>query len=191
MGRVDTVVLDKTGTVTEGKPRVTDLLCAGGMTEDTLLSAAASLEKAFRAPAGRGHCGRGGKSAVLVLRPVSGFAAVAGGGVTARAEGTLLLAGNEAFMETSGVAVSEEMKSGAARLAEDGKTPLFIAAGTSLLGVIAVADVVKGGQRRRHCRPCGRWAATWCCSPATTSARRTPLPGRWASAGSSPGAATG
>ena len=63
--------------------------------------------------------------------------------VTARAEGIVLLAGNEAFMETSGVAVSEEMKSGAARLAEDGKTPLFIAAGTSLLGVIAVADVVK------------------------------------------------
>ena len=79
----------------------------------------------------------------LVLRPVSDFTAVAGGGVAARAEGTLLLAGNEAFMETSGVAVSEEMKSGAARLAEDGKTPLFIAAGTSLLGVIAVADVVK------------------------------------------------
>ena len=142
MGRVDTVVLDKTGTVTEGKPRVTDLLCAGGMTEDTLLSAAASLEKPSEHPLAGAIVAEAEKRG-LVLRPVSGFAAVAGGGVTARAEGIVLLAGNEAFMETSGVAVGEEMKSGAARLAEDGKTPLFIAAGTSLLGVIAVADVVK------------------------------------------------
>ena len=142
MGRVDTVVLDKTGTVTEGKPRVTDLLCAGGMTEDTLLSAAASLEKPSEHPLAGAIVAEAEKRG-LVLRPVSGFTAVAGGGVTARAEGIVLLAGNEAFMETSGVAVSEEMKSGAARLAEDGKTPLFIAAGTSLLGVIAVADVVK------------------------------------------------
>ena len=142
MGRVDTVVLDKTGTVTEGKPRVTDLLCAGGMTEDTLLSAAASLEKPSEHPLAGAIVAEAEKRG-LVLRPVSDFAAVAGGGVTARAEGIVLLAGNEAFMETSGVAVSEEMKSGAARLAEDGKTPLFIAAGTSLLGVIAVADVVK------------------------------------------------
>ena len=142
MGRVDTVVLDKTGTVTEGKPRVTDLLCAGGMTEDTLLSAAASLEKPSEHPLAGAIVAEAEKRA-LILRPVSDFTAVAGGGVAARAEDTLLLAGNEAFMETSGVAVSEEMKSGAARLAEDGKTPLFIAAGTSLLGVIAVADVVK------------------------------------------------
>ena len=142
MGRVDTVVLDKTGTVTEGKPRVTDLLCAGGMTEDTLLSAAASLEKPSEHPLAGAIVAEAEKRG-LVLRPVSDFAAVAGGGVAARAEGIVLLAGNEAFMETSGVAVSEEMKSGAARLAEDGKTPLFIAAGTSLLGVIAVADVVK------------------------------------------------
>ena len=142
MGRMDTVVLDKTGTVTEGKPRVTDLLCAGGMTENTLLSAAASLEKPSEHPLAGAIVAEAEKRG-LALRPVSGFAAVAGGGVTARAEGIVLLAGNEAFMETSGVAVGEEMKSGAARLAEDGKTPLFIAAGTSLLGVIAVADVVK------------------------------------------------
>ena len=142
MGRVDAVVLDKTGTVTEGKPRVTDVLCAGGMDEDTLLSAAASLEKPSEHPLAGAIVAEAEKRG-LALRPVSDFAAVAGGGVAARAEGTLLLAGNEAFMETSGVAVSEEMKSGAARLAEDGKTPLFIAAGTSLLGVIAVADVVK------------------------------------------------
>ena len=142
MGRVDAVVLDKTGTVTEGKPRVTDVLCADGMDEDTLLSAAASLEKPSEHPLAGAIVAEAEKRG-LVLRPVSDFAAVAGGGVAARAEGTLLLAGNEAFMETSGVAVSEEMKSGAARLAEDGKTPLFIAAGTSLLGVIAVADVVK------------------------------------------------
>ena len=147
MGRVDTVVLDKTGTVTEGKPRVTDVLCAGGMDEDTLLSAAASLEKPSEHPLAGAIVAEAEKRG-LALRPVSDFTAVAGGGVTARAEGIVLLAGNEAFMETSGVAVSEEMKSGAARLAEDGKTPLFIAAGTSLMGVIAVdkARVVQGLQ---------------------------------------------
>ena len=85
MGRVDTVVLDKTGTVTEGKPRVTDLLCAGGMTEDTLLSAAASLEKPSEHPLAGAIVAEAEKRG-LVLRPVSGFAAVAGGGVTARAE---------------------------------------------------------------------------------------------------------
>ena len=109
MGRVDAVVLDKTGTVTEGKPRVTDVLCAGGMDEDTLLSAAASLEKPSEHPLAGAIVAEAEKRG-LALRPVSDFAAVAGGGVAARAEGTLLLAGNEAFMETSGVAVSEEMK---------------------------------------------------------------------------------
>ena len=142
MGRVDTVVLDKTGTVTEGKPRVTDLLCAGGMTEDTLLSAAASLEKlpSTRWP---GPSWPRRKSAVWSCGRCPTLPPWPAAVLPPGRKRTLLLAGNEAFMETSGVAVSEEMKSGAARLAEDGKTPLFIAAGTSLLGVIAVADVVK------------------------------------------------
>ena len=142
MGRIDTVVLDKTGTVTEGKPRVTDVLCAENMDESTLLAAAASLEKPSEHPLAAAIVEEAQQRA-LPLQPVTAFSAVAGGGVTAKAENVVLLAGNERFMDDSGVAVSDTMRSAAARLAEDGKTPLFIAGNGALLGVIAVADVVK------------------------------------------------
>ena len=142
MGRVDTVVLDKTGTVTEGKPRVTDVLCAAGMDESALLSAAASLEKPSEHPLA-GAIVAEAETRRLTLHPASDFSAVAGGGVTASVAGVKLLAGNEAFMEQSGVAVSAELHSAAAQLAEDGKTPLFVAGNGALLGVVAVADVVK------------------------------------------------
>ena len=142
MGRIDTVVLDKTGTVTEGKPRVTDVLCAENMDESTLLAAAASLEKPSEHPLAAAIVEEAQQRA-LPLQPVTAFSAVAGGGVTAKAENVTLLAGNERFMDDSGVAVSEAMRSAAAKLAEDGKTPLFIAGSGALLGVIAVADVVK------------------------------------------------
>ena len=142
MGRIDTVVLDKTGTVTEGKPRVTDVLCAENMDESTLLSAAASLEKPSEHPLAAAIVEEALRRE-LPLQPVTAFSAVAGGGVTAKAENVVLLAGNERFMDDSGVAVSDTMRSAAASLAEDGKTPLFIAGNGALLGVIAVADVVK------------------------------------------------
>ena len=142
MGRINTVVLDKTGTVTEGKPRVTDVLCAENMDESTLLAAAASLEKPSEHPLAAAIVEEAQQRA-LPLQPVTAFSAVAGGGVTAKAENVVLLAGNERFMDDSGVAVSDTMRSAAARLAEDGKTPLFIAGNGALLGVIAVADVVK------------------------------------------------
>ncbi len=142
MGRVDTVVLDKTGTVTEGKPRVTDVLCAAGMDESALLSAAASLEKPSEHPLA-GAIVAEAETRKLTLHPASDFSAVAGGGVTASVVGVKLLAGNEAFMAQSGVAVSAELHSAAAQLAEDGKTPLFVAGNGALLGVVAVADVVK------------------------------------------------
>ena len=142
MGRIDTVVLDKTGTVTEGKPRVTDVLCAESMDESTLLAAAASLEKPSEHPLAAAIVEEAQQRA-LPLQPVTAFSAVAGGGVTAKAENVVLLAGNERFMDDSGVAVSDTMRSAAAKLAEDGKTPLFIAGNGALLGVIAVADVVK------------------------------------------------
>lgn len=142
MGRVDTVVLDKTGTVTEGKPRVTDVLCAAGMDESALLSAAASLEKPSEHPLA-GAIVAEAETRKLTLHPASDFSSVAGGGVTASVAGVKLLAGNEAFMAQSGVAVSAELHSAAAQLAEDGKTPLLVAGNGALLGVVAVADVVK------------------------------------------------
>ena len=141
MGRIDTVVLDKTGTVTEGKPQVTDLLCAPGVDEDTLLTAAASLEKMSEHPLA-GAIVAEAEQRRLTLRPVTDFTAVAGGGVTAKAEGVTVCAGNAGYM----AAVSVDVSAAAAQaeaLAADGKTPLYIAAGGRLLGVIAVADVVK------------------------------------------------
>ena len=141
MGRIDAVVLDKTGTVTEGKPRVTDLLCAPGVDEDTLLTAAASLEKPSEHPLA-GAIVAEAEQRGLTLREVADFTAVAGGGVTATAEGVAVCAGNAGYMAAVSVDVSA-VEQQAEALAADGKTPLYIAAGGRLLGVIAVADVVK------------------------------------------------
>ena len=141
MGRIDTVVLDKTGTVTEGKPRVTDLLCAPGVDEDTLLTAAASLEKPSEHPLAGAIVAEAAQRG-LALREVADFAAVAGGGVTATAGGVTVCAGNAGYMAAVSVDVSAVERQAEA-LAADGKTPLYIAAGGRLLGVIAVADVVK------------------------------------------------
>ena len=141
MGRIDTVVLDKTGTVTEGKPRVTDLLCAPGVDENTLLAAAASLEKMSEHPLA-GAIVAEAEQRGLTLREVADFTAVAGGGVTATAEGVTVCAGNAGYMAAVSVDVSA-VEQQAEVLAADGKTPLYIAAGGRLLGVIAVADVVK------------------------------------------------
>ena len=141
MGRIDTVVLDKTGTVTEGKPRVTDLLCAPGVDENTLLAAAASLEKPSEHPLAGAIVAEAAQRG-LALREVADFAAVAGGGVTATAGGVTVCAGNAGYMAAVSVDVSA-VEQQAEALAADGKTPLYIAAGGRLLGVIAVADVVK------------------------------------------------
>ena len=141
MGRIDTVVLDKTGTVTEGKPRVTDLLCAPGVDEDTLLTAAASLEKPSEHPLA-GAIVAEAEQRGLALREVADFTAVAGGGVTATAGGVTVCAGNAGYMAAVSVDTAG-LQARAETLAADGKTPLYIAAGGRLLGVIAVADVVK------------------------------------------------
>lgn len=141
MGRVNTVVLDKTGTVTEGKPRVTDVLCAANVTEEELLCAAASLEK----PSGHPLADAIVKEAEcrsIPLCAVSDFAAVAGGGVQAVQDGKTLYAGNDRYMESIG-ADTAALRAAAEMLAAAGKTPLYFAEDRQLLGVIAVADVVK------------------------------------------------
>ena len=141
LGRVNTVVLDKTGTVTEGKPQVTDVLCAAGVTEEELLCAAASLEK----PSGHPLADAIVQEAVrrsIPLCAVSDFAAVAGGGVQAVLDGKTLYAGNDRYMTLIGAGTSA-LADAAAQLAAQGKTPLYFAEEHRLLGVIAVADVVK------------------------------------------------
>jgi len=141
MGRVNTVVLDKTGTVTEGKPRVTDVLCAANVTEEELLCAAASLEKPSGHPLADAIVQEAERRSIP-LCAVSDFAAVAGGGVQAVQDGKTLYAGNDRYMESIG-ADTAALRAAAEMLAAAGKTPLYFAEGQQLLGVIAVADVVK------------------------------------------------
>ena len=141
MGRVNTVVLDKTGTVTEGKPRVTDVLCAANVTEEELLCAAASLEKPSGHPLADAIVKEAERRSIP-LCAVSDFAAVAGGGVQAVQDGKTLYAGNDRYMESIG-ADTAALRAAAEMLAAAGKTPLYFAEDRQLLGVIAVADVVK------------------------------------------------
>ena len=142
---VSTVVLDKTGTITEGKPKVTDLLAAPGIEEQELLSIAASVEKPSEHPLAEAIVEHALEKDAQI-RPVGKFEAVSGRGIVAEISGAEYLAGNLALMQEHGVP-ADEMRQAAERFAEDGKTPLYFARGNSLLGVIAVADVVKPTSR--------------------------------------------
>ena len=139
--KVQTVVLDKTGTVTMGQPRVTDILCAPGVTEEELLCVAASAEKPSEHPLAHAIVEES-QARHIPLCPVSGFRSVPGGGIQATLSGEAVLAGNAGYLAQNGVSLAA-MEADAHRLAEDGKTPLFFAESGHLLGCIAVADVVK------------------------------------------------
>ena len=141
LGRVNTVVLDKTGTVTEGKPQVTDVLCVPGVTEEELLCAAASLEKPSGHPLADAIVQEAARRSIP-LCDVSNFTTVSGGGVQAVLDGNTLYAGNDRYMELIGAGASV-LRSAAEALAAQGKTPLYFAEEHRLLGVVAVADVVK------------------------------------------------
>ena len=141
LGRVNTVVLDKTGTVTEGKPQVTDVLCVPGVTEEELLCAAASLEKPSGHPLADAIVQEAARRSIP-LCDVSDFTTVSGGGVQAVLDGNTLYAGNDRYMELIGAGASV-LRSAAEALAAQGKTPLYFAEEHRLLGVVAVADVVK------------------------------------------------
>ena len=139
--KVQTVVLDKTGTVTMGQPRVTDILCAPGVTEEELLCVAASAEKPSEHPLAHAIVEES-QARHIPLCPVSGFRSVPGGGIQATLSGEAVLAGNAGYLAQNGVSLAA-MEADAHRLAEDGKTPLFFAESGRLLGCVAVADVVK------------------------------------------------
>ena len=141
LGRVNTVVLDKTGTVTEGKPQVTDVLGMPDITEEELLCAAASLEKPSGHPLADAVV-REAERRHIPLCAVSDFTTVAGGGVQAVLDGKTLYAGNDRYMADAGVDVSA-LSDAAAALSAAGKTALYFAEDRRLLGVVAVADVVK------------------------------------------------
>lgn len=139
--KVQTVVLDKTGTVTMGQPRVTDILCAPGVTEEELLCVAASAEKPSEHPLAHAIVEES-QARHIPLCPVSDFRSVPGGGIQATLSGEAVLAGNAGYLAQNGVSLAA-MEADAYRLAEDGKTPLFFAESGRLLGCVAVADVVK------------------------------------------------
>ena len=140
-GKMQIVALDKTGTITSGEPKVTDIIPAAGVTEDTLLKCAYALENKSEHPLARAIL-ENAKEENAGIEEVTGFQALPGNGLTARLDGHTLYGGNHTFI-SSKVSVDGDMQKKAEKLAEAGKTPLFFGNEDRLLGVIAVADVIK------------------------------------------------
>ena len=140
-GRTQIVALDKTGTITEGQPRVTDILPADGVSEGELLALAHALEQHSEHPLARAIIAEA-EARGLTPDEVTGFRALPGNGLTATLRGAALTGGSQAFI-TSQAAVPDVLQQKAEALAESGKTPLFFAREGQLVGVIAVADVIK------------------------------------------------
>lgn len=140
-GKAQIVVLDKTGTITRGEPRVTDLIPTGGISETELLSAAYALEKKSEHPLARAITQRAEQEKLTAFE-VERFEALPGNGLTASLDGAELLGGSFKFISGQ-IAVSDETAKRAERLSEEGKTPLLFARGGALIGIIAVADVIK------------------------------------------------
>ena len=140
-GKVQIVALDKTGTITRGEPRVTDLISADGVSETELLSAAYALEKKSEHPLARAITQRAEQERLTAFE-VERFEALPGNGLTASLDGAELLGGSFKFISGQ-IAVSDETAKRAEHLSEEGKTPLLFARGGALIGIIAVADVIK------------------------------------------------
>ena len=140
-GKAQIVALDKTGTITRGEPRVTDLIPADGVSETELLSAAYALEKKSEHPLARAITQRAEQERLTAFE-VERFEALPGNGLTASLDGAELLGGSFKFISGQ-IAVSDETAKRAEHLSEEGKTPLLFARGGALIGIIAVADVIK------------------------------------------------
>ena len=140
-GKMQIVALDKTGTITSGEPKVTDIIPAAGVTEDTLLKCAYALENKSEHPLARAILEKA-KEENAGIEEVTGFQALPGNGLTAILDDHTLYGGNYTFI-SSKVSVDGDIQKKAEKLAEAGKTPLFFGNEDRLLGVIAVADVIK------------------------------------------------
>ena len=140
-GRTQIVALDKTGTITEGAPRVTDLLPAEGVTETELLTLAAALESRSEHPLAKAVLADA-EAKAITSPEVTDFAALPGNGLTAKLDGMDIYAGNAAFIQTK-LTLPAALAQQAEKLASEGKTPLFFGGAGRLLGVIAVADTIK------------------------------------------------
>ena len=168
---INTVVLDKTGTLTQGKPQVTDILPAEGLAENALLGLAACLEAPSEHPLGAAIVEEASERK-LPQQPVEGFEAVHGRGVRAVLGGHTCLAGSRAMMEEAGIDLIDWLDRTEA-LAAQGKTPLFFAKDTSLLGVIAVADTPKPTSKTLPCL-CDSVARPHSAAPTSNNANTPP-----------------
>ena len=140
-GRTQIVALDKTGTITSGEPRVTDILPAEGVSESELLTLAASLEQKSEHPLAKAVLAYA-ETETIACPDATDFAALPGNGLSARLDGMEIYGGNAEFIATK-ASVPAELQAEAARLAAEGKTPLFFGGAGRLMGVIAVADTLK------------------------------------------------
>lgn len=139
--KVNTIVLDKTGTITEGKPEVTDIVTVSGASRERLLQLAASAEQGSEHPLGEAIV-IGAEKEQIELLPVQQFEAIPGQGIEVTIDSNRLLIGNKKLMDGRNISLAE-LKDTSDRLAEEGKTPMYITINERIAGIIAVADVVK------------------------------------------------
>ncbi|MGI6004911.1 MAG: heavy metal translocating P-type ATPase [Christensenellales bacterium] len=144
--KINTIVFDKTGTITEGKPEVTDVLPAQGISSQYLLQITASAERGSEHPLGQAIV-LGAQDKGLQLLDTDDFEALAGRGIRAEIGGVKVLAGNRKLMDESSVSLAE-LEDDSDRLAEEGKTPMYVSLDGKLAGIIAVADVMKKSSKK-------------------------------------------
>ena len=143
--KINTIVFDKTGTITEGKPTVTDILPIGNFDENQLLRLAASAEKSSEHPLGQAIV-LGAQERELNLLAACDFNSITGRGIEAKIDGHVVLAGNRKMMTEQNISL-HLLEQESDRLAEEGKTPMYVAVDHQLTGIVAVADVVKASSK--------------------------------------------
>lgn len=144
--KIQTIVFDKTGTITEGKPKVTDVVVANGMKQDELLQLTASAEKGSEHPLGEAIV-KGAEEKGLEFLKLDKFNAIPGHGIEVTIDGKVILAGNRKLMVDRKISI-DKLEKASNKLAEEGKTPMYVAIDNKIAGIIAVADTMKENSKR-------------------------------------------
>lgn len=144
--KIKTIVFDKTGTITEGKPKVTDIIVSNGMSENELLQLTASAEKGSEHPLGEAIV-KGAEDNGLEFKNLDFFKAIPGHGIEVKIDGKEILAGNRKLMDERKISL-KSLEETSNKLAEEGKTPMYVAINNEAAGIIAVADTVKESSKR-------------------------------------------
>lgn len=139
--KIETIVFDKTGTITEGKPKVTDIIAVNGMAEEELLRLAASAEQGSEHPLGEAIVNSAQEKNLMIVKPEN-FQAIPGHGIEVTIEGSQFLLGNKKLMEKNAIDLADLISS-SDELAEQGKTPMYVAKDRKIAGIVAVADTIK------------------------------------------------